>query len=543
MRNLILCCFLFLGAPLLATEQQADELKYSEEQATEELDDLGDLGSRSRADEAYTTPYRRLGTLGSGINDHEIMRSAHREKLKTEVTLGPFLSDRQYSRDELERMPFVQGLALDSSALDNLFKDGGKVPGQEVINLASKLRGGRFILETLPVTFQMENFLDLKLSEYTDRQRRQWVEFQEWFDIKRTEFWSEYKKQNNLFLRILGLLTQEGRLGRALIALVSAFIVLICCWQATHYYFGKKKPRIIRDTNIKGLGGSNVSFQDENFEVDAKLKKKIEDIQSNLNRAAASSYWLPNVSFEGPPGTGKTTTALRIVKKAGLPYIYIGGSDLNQLGPSEAKVEFHRIFDEAEKEKNCILIIDEADFIFSKRQGNFGTDGGLLPILLTRVGSAYSIGTSLIFISNQPRLYDPALGDRIGERVEFGLLGPEEAARLSIKALKAYGVGSDLKIADFRFSAPVSGRSIKAAVCKAINKQVAGAGFSPADFMASFQEQATQKMKKKVVLKQEAPSSGVGGLPLIMLILLLALMTGIFPLLKFVKTKKKDKKS
>jgi ATPase family AAA domain-containing protein 3A/B len=129
----------------------------------------------------------------------------------------------------------------------------------------------------------------------------------------------------------------------------------------------------------------------------------------------------------GPPGTGKTMFARGLAQHSGLDYAVLTGGDIAPLG-RDAVTELHKLFDWAKtSRRGLLLFVDEADaFLQSRENTRISEDQrNALNAFLFRTGTE-SDNFMMVYASNQPSQFDPAIMDRIDEMVEFGLPGEEE---------------------------------------------------------------------------------------------------------------------
>lgn len=133
------------------------------------------------------------------------------------------------------------------------------------------------------------------------------------------------------------------------------------------------------------------------------------------------------VLFWGPPGTGKTVTAMALAKSSGWAFLSTSGNDL--LSNDKAVDKLMR---QASDLRPCIVFIDEADDVFSHRGANPGIT------LLTNKLLAAMDGTKgrvpdVLFVAatNHYDNFDPAAlrGGRFTEKVEFRNPGGNEIIR------------------------------------------------------------------------------------------------------------------
>lgn len=73
------------------------------------------------------------------------------------------------------------------------------------------------------------------------------------------------------------------------------------------------------------------------------------------------------ILFNGPPGTGKTLIAKAIAGEAGVPFIYMSGSEFVELYVGLGAKKVREVFKRAKANAPCILFIDEIDSIGGKR--------------------------------------------------------------------------------------------------------------------------------------------------------------------------------
>ena len=74
----------------------------------------------------------------------------------------------------------------------------------------------------------------------------------------------------------------------------------------------------------------------------------------------------------GKPGTGKTLLSRAIAGEAGVSFLYCTGSSFDEMFVGMGAKRVRSLFEEARKNKPCIIFIDEIDTLLSasRRYGN-----------------------------------------------------------------------------------------------------------------------------------------------------------------------------
>jgi ATPase family AAA domain-containing protein 3A/B len=119
---------------------------------------------------------------------------------------------------------------------------------------------------------------------------------------------------------------------------------------------------------------------------------------------------------------------------SGLDYAILTGGDIAPLG-RDAVTELHKLFDWAKtSRRGLLLFVDEADaFLQSRATARISEDQrNALNAFLFRTGTE-SDHFMMVYASNQPSQFDPAVMDRIDEMVGFDL--PEEEERRTMIAM------------------------------------------------------------------------------------------------------------
>ncbi|OII74659.1 CDC48 like AAA ATPase [Cryptosporidium ubiquitum] len=171
------------------------------------------------------------------------------------------------------------------------------------------------------------------------------------------------------------------------------------------------------------------------------------------------------ILFEGPPGTGKTTSARIISNTIEVPLIYVSLENIVSKWYGESENRLAQIFDTAKKfEKGCIIFIDEIDTLASSRDKTFSMHEGskkILSVLLRKLDGFDTLNskTLLICATNRKRDIDEAFLNRIDSTVFFNL--PNENEREVIFKQYAKHLTFEERMVLAKMSKKLSGRSIR----------------------------------------------------------------------------------
>lgn len=153
------------------------------------------------------------------------------------------------------------------------------------------------------------------------------------------------------------------------------------------------------------------------------------------------------VLFEGPPGTGKTTSARVIASQASVPLVYVPLEAVASKWYGESERKLSDVFKAAEQLPGCIIFLDEVDSLATSRNSEMHeATRRLLGVLLRHLdGFETNKRSVVIAATNRKEDLDPALLSRFNTSVQFGL--PDEACRAQIlhqyaKHLSEEGVAS-----------------------------------------------------------------------------------------------------
>lgn len=115
----------------------------------------------------------------------------------------------------------------------------------------------------------------------------------------------------------------------------------------------KDMPQRLND--VKGI--DEIKEEIENLIKMVRDPEKYHSKGANLHKG---------VLLYGQPGTGKTLLARAIAGEAGCSFIYCTGSHFDEMFVGVGAKRIRELFNEAKKNKPCIIFIDEIDTLLSK---------------------------------------------------------------------------------------------------------------------------------------------------------------------------------
>ena len=174
--------------------------------------------------------------------------------------------------------------------------------------------------------------------------------------------------------------------------------------------FGKSRARMSMPDDKK------VTFQNvAGLEEEKEELKEVVDFLKDPQKYTKVGARIPKgVILVGPPGTGKTLLAKAVAGEAGVPFFSISGSDFVEMFVGVGASRVRELFEEAKKNAQCIVFIDEIDAIGKSRDSHYG--GGndereqtLNQLLAEMDGFESNKGLVLLAATNRPEILDPAL--------------------------------------------------------------------------------------------------------------------------------------
>src|SRR5699024_10715683 len=135
--------------------------------------------------------------------------------------------------------------------------------------------------------------------------------------------------------------------------------------------FGKSKAKLY-DQNKKKVRFEDVAGAEE----EKQELIEVVDFLKEPRRFDRIGARIPKgVLLVGPPGTGKTLIARAVAGEAGVPFFSISGSDFVEMFVGVGASRVRDLFENAKKNSQCIIFIDEIDAV--GRQRGDGLGGGI----------------------------------------------------------------------------------------------------------------------------------------------------------------------
>ncbi|KAI5059921.1 hypothetical protein GOP47_0024341 [Adiantum capillus-veneris] len=141
------------------------------------------------------------------------------------------------------------------------------------------------------------------------------------------------------------------------------------------------------------------------------------------------------ILFEGPPGTGKTSSARVIATQSGVPLLYVPLEAVVSKYYGESERMLGKVFNTAnELENGAIIFLDEIDSLAMTRDSEMHeATRRMLSVLLRQIdGFEQDSRVVVIAATNRKEDLDPALISRFDSSITFGL--PDKKTREEISA-------------------------------------------------------------------------------------------------------------
>ena len=219
----------------------------------------------------------------------------------------------------------------------------------------------------------------------------------------------------------------------------------------------------------------------EDLIVEAEVEEELRTLVRQLNAgwSATKGMTVPTgVLLIGPPGTGKTMIGRLIATQTKRSFYPLSAADIlgGQVGASVKKLA--EVFARARENNPSIIFFDEIDGLLPANNGLLNThDTQLVEQCRTEISQlepAHNV--FLIGTTNHLEQIDPAIrrGGRFSEKIEIGLPGQANRARLLRRYLQDLTIDCDLELVAERLSG-LSPADIEA-VCKSAARRAFGRG-------------------------------------------------------------------
>ncbi len=204
--------------------------------------------------------------------------------------------------------------------------------------------------------------------------------------------------------------------------------------------FGWVRKFLTSPARIVRPGKNPVRFADiaGQDEAKASLQEIIATMREPARFASVGARTPAGALMVGPPGTGKTLLAKATAAEAGVPFLYVAGSDFLELFAGLGARRVRATWKLARRQqRGCIIFIDEIETMAAARSGNSSDVGAerdqTVAAMLTELDGLESRkGVVLIAATNRPELLDPAFvrPGRIDRRIE--VTSPDAKGRSDI---------------------------------------------------------------------------------------------------------------
>ncbi|KAF8821178.1 membrane protein FtsH1 [Cardiosporidium cionae] len=160
----------------------------------------------------------------------------------------------------------------------------------------------------------------------------------------------------------------------------------------------------VRFKDIAGMG-----------EAKAELTEFVHFLQNPEPYVRLGARLPKGVLLVGPPGSGKTMLANAVATEAGLPYLFMSGSEFVEIYVGQGARRVRQLFQVARSISPCIIFIDELDAVGGRRHSGASSgshrehDQTLNQLLVELDGFNSSSGVMVMAATNRIDSLDPAL--------------------------------------------------------------------------------------------------------------------------------------
>jgi ATP-dependent metalloprotease FtsH len=196
---------------------------------------------------------------------------------------------------------------------------------------------------------------------------------------------------------------------------ICAIILFLVLWIVGMAVGGDAKKT--KDTNFFSIIKDNPTRFDDIIGQTNGKRELMECVNffKHREKYVKINYKIPKgILLVGPPGTGKTLMARAFAGECKTSFIYVSGSDFEEMFVGVGSRRIRELFEYARKNKPTVIFIDEIDSIGGKRGDKNSMTAGervaTLNKLLTEL-DGFSVNDDLIVLgaTNRPEILDEAL--------------------------------------------------------------------------------------------------------------------------------------
>jgi cell division protease FtsH len=176
--------------------------------------------------------------------------------------------------------------------------------------------------------------------------------------------------------------------------------------------FGNSRAKFYDDLKNK----DKITFQDVagNEEAKQELTEVVDFLKRPEEYLKMGAKIPRGVLLVGSPGNGKTLMAKAVAGEAGVPFLYVSGSEFVEMFVGVGASRVRDLFKSAQKKSPCVVFVDEIDAVGRQRGSGLGTGNDereqtLNQILVELDGFEATSSIIVIGATNRPDVLDPAL--------------------------------------------------------------------------------------------------------------------------------------